>query len=84
VAKFKGNGATPPVTSHATDILFTFVMSGTMTLEGEGREPHDLTAGDAFVIPPGMKTAYRNCSDNLELLEASLPGVFDTQVHEQL
>ncbi|MCP5082118.1 MAG: cupin domain-containing protein [Alphaproteobacteria bacterium] len=84
VAKFKGNGAEPPVTSHGTDILFSFVMNGTMTLVGEGREPHDLTAGDAFVIPPGMKTAYRNCSDDLELLEASLPGAVDTQVHDQI
>lgn len=84
VAKFKGNGAEPQVTSHSTDILFTFVMNGTMTLEGEGREPHDLTAGDAFVIPPGMKTAYRNCSDDLELMEAALPGTVDTRVHEAL
>ena len=84
VAKFKDNGAQPPVTSHSTDILFSFVMGGTMTLEGEGLEPHDLTAGDAFVIPPGMKTAYRNCSNDLELLEASLPGVVDTRVHAQL
>lgn len=84
VAKFKGNNAEPPVTSHGTDILFTFVMSGTMTLEGERREPHELTAGDAFVIPPGMKTAYRNCSDDLELLEASLPGTVETTVHDTL
>ncbi len=84
VARFKGNGAQPPVTSHSTDILFSFVMNGTMTLEGEGREPHELTAGDAFVIPPGMRTVYRNCSDDLELLEAALPGKVDTQVHEAL
>ncbi|MEM1199058.1 MAG: cupin domain-containing protein [Pseudomonadota bacterium] len=84
VAKFKGNGAAPPVTSHATDILFSFVMDGTMTLAGEGRAAQDLIAGDAFVIPPGMKTEYRNCSSDLELLEVSLPGTVETTVHETL
>ena len=60
---------------HEADIHFTFVMAGTMTLEGEGREPYALEAGDAFVIPPGMKTRYSEASTDLELLEVTLPGV---------
>ncbi len=84
VARFVGSGEEPPVSSHGTDILFTFVMHGTMTLEGEGQAPHDLTAGDAFVIPPGMKTAYRKCSQDLELLEVSLPGSVETEEHAAL
>jgi quercetin dioxygenase-like cupin family protein len=64
--------------SHDADILFTFVMDGTMTLHGEGKDPYALEAGDAFVIPPGMKTKYSNVSEDLELLEVSLPGVFTT------
>ena len=60
---------------HEADIHFTFVMAGTMTLEGEGREPCALEAGDAFVIPPGMKTRYSEASTDLELLEVTLPGV---------
>ena len=67
-------------TKHTTDILFTFVMEGTMTLEGEGRDPYPLEAGDAFVIPPDMKTRYANPSADLELLEVSLPAAFDTIV----
>ena len=63
---------------HSADILFTFVMEGTMTLCGEGKEPFDLEPGDAFVIPPNMKTTYSNLSSDLELLEVSLPGVFET------
>lgn len=65
-------------TAHDADILFTFVMTGNMTLEGEGRSPHDLEAGDAFVIPPRMRTRYLNTSDDLELLEVALPGRFTT------
>ncbi|WP_394196949.1 cupin domain-containing protein [Litoreibacter albidus] len=64
--------------SHNADILFTFVMDGTMVLHGEDKEPYKLEPGDAFVIPPGMKTKYAEASEDLELLEVSLPGVFET------
>ncbi len=65
---------TAPATTHAGDILFTFVMSGAMTLAGEGSPPTRLTAGDAFVIPPGLATRYADTTNDLELLEVSLPG----------
>ncbi|MBO6898712.1 MAG: cupin domain-containing protein [Shimia sp.] len=67
---------------HDADIHFTFVMKGTMVLEGEGREPYALEAGDAFVIPPGMKTRYADPSADIELLEVTLPGAFKTKVTE--
>ncbi len=63
-----------PWTRHEGDILFTFVLSGEMTLEGEGKEPHRLSPGDAFVIPPGLATRYSATTPDLELLEVSLPG----------
>jgi quercetin dioxygenase-like cupin family protein len=63
---------------HDTDILFTFVMSGEMTLEGEGKDPWRLSAGDAFVLPPGMATRYADPTPDLELLEVTLPGRFTT------
>jgi quercetin dioxygenase-like cupin family protein len=44
---------TAPATKHDTDILFTYVMSGEMTLHGEEKDPYRLSTGDAFVIPPG-------------------------------
>lgn len=67
-------GAPAPWTRHAGDILFTFVMSGQMTLEGEGKEPFRLSPGDAFVIPPDLATRYADPTPDLELLEVSLPG----------
>jgi quercetin dioxygenase-like cupin family protein len=73
-----GDGA-PVWSSHNADILFTFVMDGNVTLEGEGRDPYALSPGDAFVIPPGMKTRLTGPSDDLELLEVSLPGAFKTE-----
>ena len=75
----RGQGAAP-WTRHRGDILFTFVMAGTMVLEGEGKDPYALEPGDAFVIPPGFSTRYSAPSDDLELLEVSLPGRFETEV----
>ena len=69
-----------PWTRHAGDILFSFVMVGEMTLEGEGKDPYRLSPGDAFVIPPGMATRYADCSADLLLLEVSLPGNPATEV----
>ncbi len=65
-------------TRHDADIHFTFVMEGAMTLEGEGKDPYRLSPGDAFVIPPGLATRYADPTDDLELLEVTLPGVFAT------
>ncbi|MEP4038303.1 cupin domain-containing protein [Pseudophaeobacter sp.] len=70
----------PVWASHDSDIHFTFVMNGAVTLEGEGRDPYPLEEGDAFVIPPGMKTRLSDASTDLELLEVSLPGVFRTSL----
>ena len=68
----------PDWTVHDADILFNFVMDGSMVLHGEGKDPYTLEAGDAFVIPPGLRTKYSQLSDDLELLEVSLPGLFTT------
>ncbi len=73
-------GETAPPTSHNTDILFTFVMEGAMTLQVDGEDPYAIAAGDAFVLPPYLKTAYRDCSEDCELLEVTLPAVFETEV----
>ena len=69
-----------PWTVHEGDILFTFVMTGGMTLEGEGKDPYRLSPGDAFVIPPGMATRYADATPDLELLEVTLPGNPATRV----
>ncbi|MEM6890071.1 MAG: cupin domain-containing protein [Pseudomonadota bacterium] len=72
------DGKTSGWVRHDGDILFTFVLDGAFTLEGEGRDPHRLTSGDAFVIPPGMATRYADPTADLALLEVALPGQFET------
>ncbi|MEE2774861.1 MAG: cupin domain-containing protein [Pseudomonadota bacterium] len=74
----RSNGTPTKESWHSSDILFTFVMEGTMILEGEGKRAFKLSPGDAFVIPPNLKTTYSDPSEDLELLEVSLPGTFET------
>jgi quercetin dioxygenase-like cupin family protein len=69
------------VTSHASDILFAFVLSGSVRLQAEGHGTHAISEGDAFVIPPNLRTAFSDASDDLRLLEVALPGSFETTVH---
>ena len=49
-----------------------------MRLEAEGRESYVLERGDAFVMPPRERVRYSDRSEDLELLEVSLPGAFKT------
>ena len=82
VARPDGSGS-EVWSSHNTDILFTFVKEGSLTLEvdAEGPKTHDLVAGDAFVLPPFLKTRYVNASADCEVIEATLPSTFETTVH---
>ena len=83
VARRAGEGGDDAEASHDADILFTFVLEGGMTLRVPERESWELRAGDAFVLPPGLRSAYERCSSDLELLEVSLPGAFATTVHRR-
>ena len=76
------NGVAGVIASHDADILFTFVLEGGMGLRVPGREAQDLRAGDAFVVPPRTRIAYEQCTQDLELLEVSLPAAFETTVHD--
>ncbi len=81
VARPGGIGISQKMISQDADILFVFVMQGTMDLYAEGYNQHLLHEGDAYVIPPGLKYQIMNCPEELELLEVSLPGDFLTTIH---
>jgi len=74
----RGKGEVPWA-AHDTDILFGFVMQGSVALRGDDQPPFDLAPGDAFVIPPGMNSRFEAISDDFEMLEVSLPGEFETR-----
>ncbi len=67
--------------SHDADILFAFVMEGNLELEVEGHKSHLIKKGEAFVIPPNLNYKIPVVSEDLEVLEVSLPGNFNTKIH---
>ena len=71
-------GAAVPGTRHDGDILFGFVREGSMSLEVDGHLRRDLAAGDAFVLPPDLTVGIHAPSDDLEILEVTLPASFAT------
>jgi hypothetical protein len=54
-----------------------------LTLQSKDRAAQWLVAGDAFVIPPDMACLYSAPSEDLELLEVSLPGEFETHLEDR-
>ena len=62
----------PTLAPHDKDIHFAFVMSGTGELLADG-QAHPLRDGDAFVVPPSLPYCLKNASEDLELLEVTLP-----------
>ncbi len=78
VARRAHGGGDIPRSRHDADIHFAFLRSGALTLRVEGRPPEPLAAGDAFVLPPSLHTGIEAPSDDLEILEVTLPGEFAT------
>jgi hypothetical protein len=70
------DGPIAPIgTTHRSDVLFTFVLAGTVTLEAARPGAHSLEEGDAYVVSPDLETALGDVSSNLDLLEVALPAV---------
>jgi quercetin dioxygenase-like cupin family protein len=63
---------------HDADFLFTFVLSGSLTLDVDGRGARSIAAGTSFVVPAGDLYTFTQCSPDLELLEVALPAEFET------
>ena len=43
-------------------------------LERENDKKDSLESGDALVLPAGMKYGFSDCSEDLEMLEVTLPA----------
>ena len=75
------NGSKPLVCSHSGEFYFFFTLEGGVTLICEGLGSQRLEAGDSCVIPAQQRHALTDCSDDLELLEATFPAELETQLH---
>jgi mannose-6-phosphate isomerase-like protein (cupin superfamily) len=60
--------------SHGGEFFFHFVLQGSVTLERGGHASNNLRAGDSYVMPAGETFALNRRSDDLEILEVTLPG----------
>jgi mannose-6-phosphate isomerase-like protein (cupin superfamily) len=60
--------------SHAGELSFFFLLEGGMTLHAAGQRDVRLGEADAFVIPAGLNFAFFDPTDELELLEVTLPA----------
>jgi quercetin dioxygenase-like cupin family protein len=60
------------VSKHSGGFQFSFVLAGSLSLEGPGGVRQNLTAGDAFVIPPDVPVGYSAASADLKFLEVAI------------
>ena len=63
---------------HVCDHQFVYALKGWVELEFESGEMYRLEAGDSVYIPGGIKHNELRTSDDLEILEVSLPGEIGT------
>jgi mannose-6-phosphate isomerase-like protein (cupin superfamily) len=66
--------ARPRRFTHNGDLFFMFVLCGELTVNCERRRETKLAARDSFVVPAGIEHELTQCSNDLELLEVTLPA----------
>jgi mannose-6-phosphate isomerase-like protein (cupin superfamily) len=59
---------------HAGELSFGFVLAGAVSLDCTGRAPEPLAAGDAFAVPAGLDYRLTGATDDLELLDVTMPA----------
>jgi quercetin dioxygenase-like cupin family protein len=62
-------------TSHSADVMFSYVLSGSVRIDGQL-----LVAGDAYTLPPAEEHRISELSEDVNVLEFSVPGIFNTRV----
>jgi quercetin dioxygenase-like cupin family protein len=66
-------GATFPVHEHDETHQAVFVVDGTVELVGEN--PRTLSAGDSFVVGPGVRHGIRGVASESQLIDAFTPPI---------
>jgi quercetin dioxygenase-like cupin family protein len=59
---------------HDGELLFLYVLAGSLTLEGLDDAPLRLSRADSVAVPAGSNGSLSGYSDDLEFLEVRLPG----------
>ena len=63
---------------HHLDFQMIYVLKGWIRFVYEGHGEHTFGPGDCCLQPPGIVHNELDCSDDLELLETTAPGEFET------
>lgn len=71
-----------PRHTHALDFQFVYVLKGWAIFDYEGYGQVKLVAGSTVYQPPGIKHKEIDHSDDLELIEITMPAEFETKVVE--
>ncbi|MFK7997465.1 MAG: cupin domain-containing protein [Granulosicoccus sp.] len=61
--------------THNATVLFSYVLAGSLRIDQQL-----LVAGDAFTLPPGESRRIGDISEDVQILELSVPGTFRTLV----
>jgi quercetin dioxygenase-like cupin family protein len=56
------------------EFLFFFLLTGKLRLHVQGQEANSIQAGDCWVLPAMTDQTLSDCSQDVEILEVSLPG----------
>ncbi len=75
-----GRHAEPQWHIHHLDFQMVYVLKGWVVFEYEGEGEVTFRAGSAVLQPPGIKHREVKHSDDLELLEITAPGEFETEL----
>ena len=67
---------------HTCDIQFVYILKGWVDLEFAGGRKARFGAGDSVMIPGGMPHQETATSEDLELVEVSVPAEMGTEVCE--
>lgn len=64
---------------HKLDFQMIYILKGWIKFTYEGHGEHTFGPGDCCLQPPGIVHNELDCSDDLELLEITSPGDFQTR-----
>src|SRR5262245_44961669 len=71
----RANGiGTPQLRPHNSEVLFVFVLHGSLNLHRDNETVERLSAGASVVVPSGMLHSLSAGSMDLEFLEVTMPG----------
>lgn len=73
-------GPPPSAARHEAEIRFGFVRSGSAVLAADGHPEEAVRSSEAFSWPPGLRLAFRDPSDDFEMLEVTLPAALPTEL----